>query len=323
MKKNNLKYILAFSIFGLLLSCNDDEDATLQRGTKSVVTADVTNFTLNEGETATVTLTTNIPLNSDSNFKLELVGGNGSFRDYVTSGSETEVDDGYGIIGHKITMPAYATTASFDITPLVDYFPEGVETFEFRLYPMENSLTLVDASSEYITLMVSNVALDEIQMDLDWASTTNAHGNIVEMEYLGDDGDMHSFADVDFDLGFFNGTGFTGNHPEVEGMPSSAPDGDYDVDVDLWDTTGAATPDRVVRYTPMLTISKPGVWVHTIDLSNMWSSNDLGSWTGADQYTTVASINKTGSVYTLTDMSANVLATGRKASNSKKVNPKR
>ena len=62
MKKNNLKYILAFSVFGLLLSCSDDEDATKDRIVKSVVTADLTTFNLTEGETATVTLTTDIPL---------------------------------------------------------------------------------------------------------------------------------------------------------------------------------------------------------------------------------------------------------------------
>ena len=68
-------------------------------------------------------------------FKLELVGGTGSFRDYETSGTETVTDDGYGVIGHKISVPAYAATASFDITPLVDYLPEGAETLIFRLYP--------------------------------------------------------------------------------------------------------------------------------------------------------------------------------------------
>lgn len=323
MKLRNIyKFMFATALVTSFVACSDDEDATSERIEKSVVTADLTSFNLNEGETATVTLTIDKPLNKRSDFKLELVGGTGAFRDYMVDGDnnpdtdeETVVDDGYGIIGHKVTFPAYATTTSFDISTMVDYLPEGTETLVFRLYPMGNSTSLVDADSETITVNLTNVVLDEIQADLTWAYRTNAHGNIVDIEYAGDDDDTHSLADFDFDT-FIVGPandfgGATGNHPEYIGIASTAPDGFYDVYVDLWDTTSAVAPVDQVKFKPMLTISKPGAWVHTMDLSGIWTSDDLGSGSGPAADIFAGYIEKAGSTFTLYAADDSVLATGR------------
>ena len=333
MKLRNIyKFMFATALVTSFVACSDDEDATSERIEKSVVTANSTSFNINEGQTATITLTIDKPLNKRSDFKLELVGGSGNFRDYTVDGDnnpstdeETVLDDGYGIIGHKVTFPAYATTATFNISAILDYFPEGTESLELRLYPMGNSTALVAPTSEFITINVANVVLNEIQADLTWASTTNGHGNIVDIEYAGTDNSSHSFADFDFDtfiIGPANDLGgATGSHPEYIGIASTAPNGFYDIYVDLWDTTGAVAPTKVLRFKPMLTISKPGAWVHTIDLSGIWSSNDLGSGTGpaADIY--AAYIQKAGSTFTLFAPDDSVLATGRTAMTPKNVKP--
>ena len=161
MKKYNFKYILAVAALSVFAtSCSEDEDATKERVVKPVVTASQTSFSVTEGETVTIDLTTDTRYFRTMDYKLELVGGTGSFRDFTSTGTETILDDGWGIIGHKITFPAYAETASFDVTPILDLLPEGAETLVFRLYPMGNSNGLIDEASETIEV-VTTLDIDE------------------------------------------------------------------------------------------------------------------------------------------------------------------
>lgn len=333
MRKNNFKYIFGLTILGLFASCSDDEDATDQRLVKSVVTANATTFNLNEGDAAMVTLTIDKPLNVLSNFKLELVGGTGSFRDFTVldggdanseTDEETTVDDGYGVIGHKIIVPAFASSVTFDITTLVDYLPEGNETLVFRLYPMGNSRALVADDSETITINLANTTLNDIQSELKWSRIVNSHGNFADAEYLGADNTMHTLDSYDFDL-FIDGPifvddGATGAEPEYAGISETDPDGDYEFYVDLWDTPRGVTasvngwkPKRLLLLKPVLTVSKPGVWVEEIDLSGIWDSNVIGSKTGDGRYTYAGYVNKTGTTYTLYNANDDELVSGRSA----------
>lgn len=334
MKRNNFKYIFGLTILGLFASCSDDEDATDQRLVKSVVTANATTFNLNEGDAALVTLTTDRPLNVLSNFKLELVSGTGSFRDFTVldggdanseTDEETTVDDGYGVIGHKIMMPAYASSVTFDITTLIDYLPEGNETLVFRLYPMGNSRSLVAADSQMITINLANTTLNEVQSELKWSRIVNAHGNFADAEYLGVDNVMHTIDAYDFDL-IIDGPvviadGATGAEPEYAGIAETDPDGDYSFFIDLFDAPRGVTssvgggykPKRLLLLKPVLTISKPGVWVKEIVLSGIWDSNVLGSATGDGIYTYAGYVEKAGTTFTLYDANDDELATGRTA----------
>jgi hypothetical protein len=337
MRKINFKYIVAFAALGFFASCEPDNDTTNARVVKPVVTAAVTSFTIAEGQTATVNLTVDTPYFRTMDFKLELVGGTGSFRDYSSTGTETVLDDGWGVIGHKISVPAYASTASFDITPLVDYLPEGTETLIFRLYPMGNSNGLVAAASETITVNVSNTVLTDLKAELKWATKTNAHGNLEDILYAGVDGSDHSLDAYDFDLLVFGPNlntvqpGASSAEPEYYTIASTRPSGDYEIWVDLWDKPrrlagGAAAgngyvPTSTIFLKPVLTVSKPGVWVKEIDLSNIWNSNSPYSGpvtpTGpgnADISIPVAYVTKAGTTYTLFDVDNVQLATGRSGS---------
>jgi hypothetical protein len=326
MKKifNNKLLFSAIVFSSLFISCNEDDNSTADiRFVKPIVTADATNFNLNEGETATITLTVNNPIKDDMDYKLELVGGSGSFRDFTCSGTETEVGDGWGIIGHMLHFPAYATTFSFDITAELDYLPEGTEELVFRLYSMGNSTGLVDAASETITVKIANTATADLAIKFDWASMTNAHGNIVEMEYVGSDGFKHSYADFDFDLiivdpAGVNWDGATGAHPEIvyydESDILSNGDGSYYVIIDLYDGLGPVTATPSFGFVPVLTVSKPGVWSHDFKLPNLWASTDQGSDNGDDDSYVAAEIVVSGSTYTLYDYnSGDELATGKTA----------
>jgi hypothetical protein len=331
MRKINFKYIVVVVALGFFASCEPDNDTTNARVVKPVVTAAVTSFTIAEGQTATVNLTVDTPYFRTMDFKLELVGGTGSFRDYETSGTETVTDDGYGVIGHKISVPAYAATASFDITPLVDYLPEGAETLIFRLYPMGNSNGLVAATSETITVNVSNTVSDDLKTELKWATTYNAHGNLEDIMYAGVDGSDHSLDAYDFDILIFGAanifSGATGSEPEYATIASTRPNGDYEIWIDLWDKPrrlagGAAAgngyvPTSLLLLKPILTVSKPGVWVKEIDLSNIWNSNSAYSAPTNDVSIPVAYVTKAGTTYTLFDVDLVQLATGRSGSKVK------
>lgn len=323
MKKNNLKYILAFSVFGLLLSCSDDEDTTKNRIVKSVVTADLTTFNLTEGETATITLTTDIPLKDKSDLKLELVGGTGSFRDFTCSGTETGIDDGWGVIGHKIVMPAFATSATFDITPIFDLLPEGTETLTFRLYPMGNSLSLVDPASETITVNVANATSDDVVAIVDWSQNSyDAFGTLVEGAYEDEDGDEHAFCDYDFDLEIYDlNSGFDyfdtsySSCPEMVTIPGTTADNTFLIVPSLWTIAGNIPPATKTTFKVKVTVAKPGVWVSEVDYNNTWNTEDGGVQQGfADGYVLAGILTKTGTSYTYEDEDGNVLASGRAAS---------
>ncbi|BCY28429.1 hypothetical protein [Flavobacterium okayamense] len=311
MKKIKLLNFAFFALLGALVSCNDDEDATTQRTVKPVITAGIVDFTLTEGETVTINLTTDKAYQEDMDMKLELVGGTGSFRDYVSSGDETIIDDGYGVIGHKITFPAYTTSMSFDISALIDLYAEGTEVFEFRLYSMGNSNGVVSPASEMITLTVNDFVSDNVGIQLEWGQTTaDAFGTLHDGEYLGVDDEMHPFTDWDFDFWIENSSGAvvdgfaaaTGNHPEMSMLSASAPDDDYYVYVDLW----SAGEDPVERFDHDLKINigKYGTWFTTVNIPT--SSDDVFS-----DY--VIGITKSGTTYTVFDAydPGTIFASGR------------
>lgn len=318
MKKIKLLNFAFFALLGALVSCNDDEDATQERGVKPVITAGIVDFSVTEGETVTVNLTSDMAYNKQMDLKLELVGGTGSFRDYVTSGDETILDDGYGVIGHKITFPAYSTSASFDITPLLDFEVEGTETFEFRLYGMGNANGIVAGSSEMITVTVANGTSDDVEIVVDWSQTyTDSFGSLHPGEYLGDDDLMHEYCDYDFDLEVYDGafgyfdTSYS-SCPEQVTIPGSAPDDTYYIVPSLWELTGT-TPAEDMTFDVKVTVAKPGVWKNEIHMFN-WNTVDGGAQEGnPDAYVLSHVLIKTGTTYELYDENFDLVASGRGA----------
>lgn len=321
MKKNSFIFLFAVASLGFLASCSeDDNETTGARVEKPVVTADATNFTVTEGETVTINLTTNTPYFRPMAFKLELVGGTGSFRDYDCSGTETVLDDGWGVIGHKLSFPAFASEASFDITPILDLLPEGTETFVFRLYPMGNSNGLVAAASETITVTVNNGTSDDVVTVVDWSENSyDAHGSLVDGTYLGADGDEHALCDYDFDLEIYDenfdyyATSYS-SCPEQASVLGADADGMYFIVPSFWTTAGPSAPAEDLRFNVKVTIAKPGVWVSESVITS-WNTVDGGAVEGnPDAYLLAGILTKTGTTYVLEDTDGNILASGRQAS---------
>ena len=166
-------------------------------------------------------------------------------------------------------------------------------------------------------------------MDLTWATKTNAHGNLEDIMYAGVDGFDHSMEAYDFDLYVDPGLypGATGAEPEYDRIASTRANGDYEIYIDLYDSPrrlagGAAAgtgyrPTTLLNLTPVLTVSKPGLWVKEIQLSNIWTSNTIPSRVGGAFTAAIyaGKVTKAGNTFTLFDEADVQLATGRAAGN--------
>lgn len=321
--KNFLKYNYLFAVaaLGVLSSCNNDDDSMSDRLAKSEVSLAQTAFSVTEGETVTLTLNTDTPINKRMDFKLEIAGGTSTFRDYTCSGTETTPDDGWGVIGHKISLAAYQSSATVDITPIIDLLVEGSETIVLKMIPMGAANGSVAAGSETITINVADYVSNDVGIELVWDQNSfNSHGNVVEgvYEYLdGADVEEAHFTDYDFDIyledaGGADVTGYagaTGNSPEFVTLDAALPDGDYFIYVDLW----AAGPDPIEPFDHDLKInmSKYGVWSTTVAIPT--NSSEVFS-----DYVLV--ITKTGNTYTVSDYAtSDVIISGRKANMKEKI----
>lgn len=324
MKLRNIyKFMFATALVTSLVACSEDEDVTKERVVKPVVTASQTSFSVTEGETVTINLTTDTRYFRSMDYKLELVGGTGSFRDYTSTGTETVIDDGWGIIGHKISFPAYAETASFDVTPIFDLLPEGAETLVFRLYPMGNSNGLIDSASETITINVANATSDDVITTVDWSQNKyDTFGTLVEGSYLDAEDESHAFCDYDFDLEIFDlNSGFDyfatsySLCPETATISGTEADNTFLIVPSFWTSAGPTAPAEDFTFKVKVTVAKPGVWVSEVDYNNTWNTAVGGSVQGnPDAYVPVGLLTKTGTTYTYEDLDGNVLASGRGAS---------
>lgn len=321
MKYKN--FIAAFALLGILSSCDKEDDITADGTIKPVVTADATTFNVTEGDVITVTLTTNTPYKTKMDFKLQQIGGTATrLDDYTTSGSETVVDDGWGAIGDKITLPAYATSTTFQINTNFDVYSESAETIEFLLIGAGNGVGLVNEASQKITVTIANKASNDYYVKLDFTgSYLNTHGNVETKTFKGRkpsdiaDQDYH-FCDLDLDLEVYD-SGFNvvadsySSCPEELTLSSSLPDGTYYIVPSLWSFNTIASVGTVgVKIPAILTSGKMGVFSETFDMSTVWNTK-----TATPDYQLVRELEKVGNTWTLKDANTgDVIASGRAAS---------
>jgi hypothetical protein len=311
-----LSVLLASSV---LVSCDQDNPTENERVSKPVIEVDQTEFSVTEGDEITINLSTVQPINNTMEFKVELIGGTGSFRDYTTSGDETVEDDGMGVIGHRFSFPAYATDYSFTITPELDMFVEGAETLKLRVYSMGNSNGALD---KIININVADYVSNDIAIELNWSKTRpDRFGTLVDGTYLDAAGDEHPFTDYDFDFYVFDAafnevTGFaaaTGNAPEKAVLlDADLVDGDYYIIPDLYDS--GTDPAVRFKFDINLKVAKYGVWYHSMPLT-YFSDNAVSAPSGLNGGETLAAIlTKSGTTYTLSDFNTgDVLASGKAA----------
>lgn len=318
------KFLLAAVLMGTFASCTDDDDITLDtRSDKPLVSLDQTSASVTEGESVTFTMTSDRPLSEPMNFKVELVGGEGSFREFtVDGGGETTISDGAGIIGYLVTMPAYATTHTFTITPDVDLDVEGTETFEIAFTSAGNGRGLVADGSDMITLTVADYVSNDVGLRLTWAQVyADAFGTLYDGEYTAATGvNPGHYSDFDFDIYVIDTATFdevsgyagaTGASPEMVTLSEDLPDGEYWLIVDLY--SAGPAPAQVFEHDISLQVSKFGNWSVTIPLTYL-SNHATSAPNGLNGGEVIAAVlTKTGTTYVLSTEEGEVLAQGRMA----------
>ena len=323
----NYKFFAIALSLGLLSSCNEDE-TSYEKSVKSIVSTSQTSLTIAEGASASVTLNLDKPYKEKSDLKIELVGGTGSQDDFTTDGTETTTSDGWGLIGYKLAIPAYATSFTFNINAVLDLLPEGTETLKLKLTSAGNANALVAPTSEYILVTITPTVSNDFVARFDWSgSFKDAHGTTLPGEYKGVDKAKHEYCGFDFDLEIYDASfnlvadDYNNCPAEITLDAATTPDGDYIIVPSFWTRTVAAgsVPNASapqngdIIFPAFLTMSKPGVFVHTVDMTGQFKYSLGGAvQNNPNAYIPVAVVTKTGNTYVLTDYNTmEVLAQGR------------
>lgn len=286
--KNILKITSAMALSGLLVltSCQTDIDQEYTPADKPVATLDMTSATIAEGESATFTVTISKPLSVQSDFKIDLISG--SAADFATSAAHLDEYE-LGPEGWQVTVPATATSASFTIDGLLDLYPEGTETLNFRMTKGQFGNSIVSGGGINFSVTISNTESDLAGLLLEWDGPADDH-----------------LCDMDFDvyLDSFGAYAFTGDCPEylIECVNPNAlcnsvlADGTHYIVVDLWDnhgvTPGIAVPLR-------LTIGKIGVVMAELDLSHLYMTDSQDSANGSGGEMLAGWIEVTNGLYSI------------------------
>lgn len=334
-----MKYIknilLSCTVVALTSCVNDDVNyTTTDKPTVSMTGQSATSIM--EGETITVSLTTDATYKEEMDFKLELVSG-GSNSDYIVSDADglpvgaTSVDDGFGAFGYKVEFPAYAENHTFNITAVQDVLKEGTENLRFKLTSADNKNGLAAGGAIFIDLEVTNFVSDLPSIVVDWdipVTYVTLEQNILETT-LDDVEVSHTeslcgIADFDFFLSTGDAYAYTGDCPEVvdQNTVNSGSigngvlaDGTYDLIVDLWDydlgldadvneiLTGDFAFPLNVEISHIGTFNSGVISIPALYFSNTGTSNG-----GSDGTRVVATIEVVGGKYKVYDMLGELVA---------------
>jgi hypothetical protein len=311
-----IKYSLYFlSVLGFmgLTSCDENDvdqnyGLTKDKPEISVATPTVTIDENGDNSSATFSVTASKAFSSEMKLRLRFL------PDESIALDDTPLD--FGPSGYLITIPANTTSASFNISAVFDILPEGVETLKFALEPVGAMNSVVTENSQIITVNINNSTDDSLVVRFDWES---------DKEYLGVDNAFHSYGDFDFDLEIYDATfdivatSYSSVPEEVELPAADLPDGMYFIVPSLWTISSGETPMLPLTFNTTLTVAKPGVFLHNIELNGVWNSTDGGNEEGnPDAYALVAYFIKTTvdgeAMYELYDANDDtLLAQGRMA----------
>ncbi len=155
IKLINMKYIYTKLFFVAVLtislsSCVNDDDTFGANENKPKATTSVSSMTLAEGESDVIPFAISNPISKASQFKIELVGGNGNQDDILAGDQDTDADTGVPHEGFEITVPAYATSFDIPVESLLDLDCEGTETIKLKITAAGVRTIVTPSSDGYI-----------------------------------------------------------------------------------------------------------------------------------------------------------------------------
>ena len=298
----NFKYTFLGAIMLLsAISCTDD-DQSYPDPNKPIATVDTNSITINEGESATVTLTLDKVIGDEIDYKIEVVGGD------ATDGDDFQIvaDDDYpefdlGPAGYRLTIPAGASSRTFQINGLNDIYVDGSESVRLKITSAGNGNGLLENGEEFITVNLNNQTSQDFYVGLAWSGT-----------YVDADGDEHDFCDFDLDLEIYTdvfglvATSYSSCPEEITVPANALADGNYYLVPSFYDNDTGVAPATNVQIPATITFAKPGIDVAQIDISDVWDYETGGFEQGnPDAYLVRYLLNISGTTYTVTDLETN------------------
>jgi len=327
MKKNrrylNSAFALVLSGFALV-SCNDN-DPDYVFNEKPAVSTNVTNYTVNEGEEASIVLTTSKMISSGMEFKLEVLGNSTATidEDFTLPGRALDMSDGLGVDGSLVTFPGNTNTFTVKIPTILDDEFEQDEVISLRIRGAHNMLGTMD---QVINITIKNAVKDELDLTLAWDKTFEAGGqaySLCDLEY-----------DVDilvFDSGFnpIGDGAQTGDCPEHLVMPmADYPDGTYLIVGYLYGDAGVpaaglpefSIPITVDYFRGGSATLQPGSYTQASGFLTSNSQGENSAGAGNGDITIIAGVKIENGVFTILNPNDNsVIAQGRSASTVNKM----
>jgi len=308
MKKNIIKLLSIFVLVVGFSSCEDDETDFVSNS-KPVITASATTYTVDEGNNALVTLTSNKVSSFPMQIKLELVSG--SSDDILLPGRGIGIDQGLGSDGFLITFPANATSYTFNIGTVLDEELEEVENFKIRMTSTLNMHGIVNPSSEFLDIIINNAPSKSLNLTFDWDKSFEFGGSsfsLCAMEY---DVDI-IVLDSDFnDLGVTDAQ--TADCPEHLSMSTDDfEDGTYIIVGQLYENNGLAG-SGIPQFDIPMTISYQRGGSQALNAGGSFVAPFMNSESANLDFEIVAYVTIADGVFTVKRADETIVAQGRQA----------
>ncbi len=304
----NYKSFFAIALMAITFTgCDYDQD--YPDPNKPVVTA-TTNVTINEGDTGNITLTLSKAIGSDIDLKLRPIDASSTAEkdsDYTVEafGEYTSADDGVGDVpAYHIVIPLGATTFDIPVSAIGDLDAEESETITFELTSTGNGMSIVEESSQLITVTITNDT-SKFSTTLSWDGT-----------YLDADGDEHDLCDLDLDLEIYTSdfasivaTSYSSCPESIIFSPGDLEDGTYYIVPSFWSNGGTVAPAENFDIPAMISFSQAGIDNSvSVSLGDLWNYDTGGAaQDNADAYYVNYELVVEGDSFTVKDSDGNIV----------------
>jgi hypothetical protein len=316
MKNIFLKLSLIFSVFALIVSCDDDNDyageSTTQAtsGNATITLAfDATQSFVEKNEVYTYTVTLSEPQIADVKIPITLVGGT------ATEHSDFDFD-------HEVKISRNTMSAEGTISVYADTDPEDTENFTLQIGNSEG-IANASVSPQTVNFTIENFVSDVLDISFDFCATVINEGDEYDWASFGGDIDVliSSVADFDIndpwasDLGYYGAA--TGDCPELLTLDKAdLGDGDYVLWHDLYANGNSVFWES--QLVPIVaTFTQAGLFQVTVvqDDSQAQNAQDPGAadddYAGTRVNGVVALLTIAGDVYTVKDFEGNEIKSGK------------
>jgi len=327
MKFNYIKLtsLLLFS-FLCFNSCKNDDDS-LERNGKPVITVINPSVTVTEGETATFNLKVEYPIAKKIDIRIDVLDDSGNPIPTTEPIGDPNSGNGYaGIDIENITVPyptwfdsgafAFGYLGGSGYVATYDPYTEEMQiNIDTKIDDNSNPTKTVKLRLSTTSLMTATIQQD-IEINIENLVSTDLVTRLKwDGDYIND-----PCSNLDFDLELYYNGAFTdfsySDCPEEIVILGTDPDGSYEIDASFW-TNGGNTTNPNINVPITIEFIKSGVFVESVDLSSLFPLNDGGLNDGNGSAITTFSINKTGTVYTVIDSNNNQVAQGRMSNNNR------